>query len=588
MFYFKDPILLLEKCFCVRASHSTLASRYKSGKCVRRRKQFITRWRYLVYRNHSASAMATVNPINDMSADERRQLEAEMGIELIPGTEVMTEYVPLMIFSGWSPLTIVASVGDHHLARSRSRAGHVLIPQPMNDPRDPLNWNPMWKSATIGMAVLYTLIQPATQVAIGPIFPIFIEEWGITFSQCANFAGTTVLTLGFINFVWVPIAENFGRRPVFIASLIIILGANIWHALATSYSSFLGSSVLEGIGGGPVETLFPMIISDIIFLNDRGKYVTLYLATLFSSLMLSPVISAAMAQTVGWRKFYWLNVGLRGALILAAIFLVPETKWRRGDGGRVASILDILPSKIARRFHARRTPDTGTMLPDAGLDTQKEEVQHEFENAQKLEHVSQASGARSLPVEHGDEHIGKGRPSKSQFRLWTRKDAQENLLANLIRDVLITFKIFFFPIVLFASCSFSWSASLFGYVNFGQAQLFSGAPYNFDVLHIGFTNFACFVGTIVGLATAGPFSDWIADRSTRRNGGIREPEMRLPAMIPFVLLAILGEVITAVGAQNQWSWEPIVIVGYFCIGLQVSIRTTICSIPLATSRLKGI
>ncbi len=416
------------------------------------------------------------------------------------------------------------------------------------------------------MALLYTLIQPATQVAIGPIFPIFIEEWGITFSQCANFAGTTVLTLGYINFVWVPVGESFGRRPVFIASLIMILGANIWHALATSYSSFLGSSVLEGIGGGPVETLFPMMISDVIFLNDRGKYVTLYLATLFSSLMLSPVVSAAFAQTVGWRKFYWLNVGLRGALILMAIFLVPETKWRRGDAGR-ADLLDILPSNLARRFGTRRSADAVATVPDVDSDSPKEDIQREFASSQKLEHAAQAA---NLPSEQQGEHIGKGRPSKGQFRLWTKRDAQENLLVNLTRDVLITFKIFFFPIVAFGGFSFSWSASLFGYVNFGQAQLFSAEPYNFDVLQIGFTNFACAVGALVGLATAGPLSDWVADRSTRKNNGIREPEMRLPAMIPFVILAIIGEVITAVGAQNQWRWEPIVIVGYFCIGVQVS------------------
>lgn len=35
----------------------------------------------------------------------------------------------------------------------------------------------------------------------------------------------------------------------------------------------------------------------------------------------------------------------------------------------------------------------------------------------------------------------------------------------------------------------------------------------------------------IGLVTAGPLSDWIAMRLTLRNGGIREPEMRLPTMV---------------------------------------------------------
>ena len=42
---------------------------------------------------------------------------------------------------------------------------------------------------------------------------------------------------------------------------------------------------------------------------------------------------------------------------------------------------------------------------------------------------------------------------------------------------------------------------------------------------------------------------------TIRNKGIREPEMRLLAMVPFVCVMILGNVITAVGYQNSWSWK---------------------------------
>ena len=37
--------------------------------------------------------MSTADRTADISEAERHQLEAELGIELIPGTEVMTEYV---------------------------------------------------------------------------------------------------------------------------------------------------------------------------------------------------------------------------------------------------------------------------------------------------------------------------------------------------------------------------------------------------------------------------------------------------------------------------------------------------------------
>ena len=66
-------------------------------------------------------------------------------------------------------------------------------------------------------------------------------------------------------------------------------------------------------------------------------------------------------------------------------------------------------------------------------------------------------------------------------------------------------------------------------------------------------------------------------RSTLKNGGVREPEMRLPAMIPYVLVMILGNIVTAVGYQYQWPWPAIVVIGYGCAGLQVAALPSIAS-----------
>jgi hypothetical protein len=156
---------------------------------------------------------------------------------------------------------------------------------------------------------------------------------------------------------------------------------------------------------------------------------------------------------------------------------------------------------------------------------------------------------------------------------------------SLFKDFFIHFKIFFFPIVAFGGFSFSLSASVYGYVNFGQSALFSGPPYNFSVLQVGFNKFACFFGAVVGLATVGPFSDWVSIWATKRNGGIREPEMRLPALIPHLLLMVMGEVIASVGADHRWTWEPIVIVGYFFTDLQVSMNLLYQSMQLTRYRL---
>ena len=48
------------------------------------------------------------------------------------------------------------------------------------------------------------------------------------------------------------------------------------------------------------------------------------------------------------------------------------------------------------------------------------------------------------------------------------------------------------------------------------------------------------VGGVIGLLTAGPISDSVSMRATVRNNGVREAEMRLIALVPFICIELVG------------------------------------------------
>lgn len=233
-----------------------------------------------------------------------------------------------------------------------------------------------------------------------------------------------------------------------------------------------------------------------------------------------------MAEHVGWRNFFWLNVGMLGFVLILLIFLFPETKWHRAH-----------PKEITQAHQGHNqlhTPETNSSEPE-----------------KPIEVVQDENIAESVNTE-SDPYLGKGGPSKKQFMLW-------HLGEHNIKTVLLTFwtpwKLLSFPIVELAAFVVSWSASVFLTVNLTQSQAFAAPPYNFNSQTIGFFNFATWIGTFIGLATNGPLSDWISMRATKKNRGIREPEMRLPALIPFVIVGIIGNFVVAFGYQYHWDWR---------------------------------
>ncbi|KAK4937454.1 hypothetical protein LTR10_021906 [Elasticomyces elasticus] len=468
----------------------------------------------------------------EMNYDDKElhQLEQELHTEILPGTEIM------------------ADVGSHHFVKSSGKDHRVLVPQPSDNPHDPLNWSTGWKLSAIIASSFVSFMQGMGPLSLAPMFGDYIEAFHCSLADAVQFTGVAILVLGFSNFIWVPLSTSFGRRPVYIASQLICLGSSIWRAKAQTYGSFMGACVLNGIGAGPAETIQPAVIADIFFLHDRGKWNTLYWVVYMGSLMIGPIIAGSMSLHVGWRNFWWLNTGLLGLSLLMVIFMFPETKWHRQH-----------PREL---HHEGNNPTDGKPTVEA----------REGVKGEPLADGNDAMAIAPQPlttVETAarDPYLGKGGPSRAQWGLYTPNPTP---IKSILLDLWIPWKLFTFPIVEFASFVVSWSCSSFLTLNLTQTQAFAAPPYNFSTQSIGFTNFAVFVGALIGLFTAGPLSDWVSARLTNRNRGIREPEMRLLAMVPYVIIMYLGNIIVSVGYQHQWPWQAIVIIGYTCAGIQVA------------------
>ena len=234
-----------------------------------------------------------------------------------------------------------------------------------------------------------------------------------------------------------------------------------------------------------------------------------------------------------------------GFTFFLVLFGFPETKWHR-----------MHPDEL-RMMQSEATSGSPYNERVAGAMVERADP----------EKVATLPGPTSFETSQRDPWLHKGIPSKGQFKLF---QPNEHPFQSILFDLLIPIKLFAFPIVGFASFIVSWSASCFLTLNLTQSQVFGQPPYGFSSEKIGFFNFATLVGALIGLVTAGPLSDWISMNLTMRNKGIREPEMRLLTMIPYVIIMIIGNFVVAFGCQRSWDWK-------------VSYRDLFRSMPLLTS-----
>jgi hypothetical protein len=78
--------------------------------------------------------------------------------------------------------------------------------------------------------------------------------------------------------------------------------------------------------------------------------------------------------------------------------------------------------------------------------------------------------------------------------------------------------------------------------------------YDFEAYQTGLCFIAAVIGSLLGIYCGGSLSESVADFLTKRNGGVREPEMRLPTIVISCITTPLALILYGVGIEHKLHW----------------------------------
>ena len=81
-------------------------------------------------------------------------------------------------------------------------------------------------------------------------------------------------------------------------------------SVANNVSLLLVGRCVQGVGGGGLVALTYVIITDLVTLRERGKYMSVISLQWAIGSVIGPVIGGAFAEKVTWRWIFWLNIPL--------------------------------------------------------------------------------------------------------------------------------------------------------------------------------------------------------------------------------------------------------------------------------------
>ncbi|KAI1339725.1 major facilitator superfamily transporter [Xylariaceae sp. FL0016] len=193
------------------------------------------------------------------------------------------------------------------------------------DPHCPLNWSLPHKWGIIILLSCGGLVTLMSGAMLAPALPAIAADLQTGEEETQLFLSVFVLAFAFGPMVLAPLAEVYGRRPVWIAMSCFYILWNTVAGFSRSPGLMIASRILSGIGGSAEFAVSSPVLSDTFLPSERGK--SFAIATFIPLLgpALGPIIGGALSQTVGWRWTFWVLSIFDTLLVVVAIFILQET-----------------------------------------------------------------------------------------------------------------------------------------------------------------------------------------------------------------------------------------------------------------------
>ncbi|GJC91356.1 major facilitator superfamily transporter [Colletotrichum higginsianum] len=126
------------------------------------------------------------------------------------------------------------------------------------------------------------------------------------------------------------LSDIFGRKNLLMVCLVLMAVGDVLCGFSRTKEQLFAFRAVAGIGGGGINSIVMIIVSDITTLENRGKYQGILGAVLALANGVGPFVGGAVVQQSTWRWVFWMVPIISAPAAVTILFCLP-LKHRPGN-----------------------------------------------------------------------------------------------------------------------------------------------------------------------------------------------------------------------------------------------------------------
>ncbi|KAJ2797622.1 hypothetical protein H4R21_004248, partial [Coemansia helicoidea] len=178
---------------------------------------------------------------------------------------------------------------------------------------------------------IVTAIALANPLALDMYYPSLLtirDELGTTQSGITWTITAFFMTVAITPMVWSNLADQIGRKPVYLVAMAIYAAGSIGCALSQSLPVLVVSRIVQACGSSVGQGSGAGIITDIYPRDQRGMALGFYFLGVLIGPNIGPPVGGLIGEHAGWRWVFWTHAIIAGVLLLVVAVGLPETHRR--------------------------------------------------------------------------------------------------------------------------------------------------------------------------------------------------------------------------------------------------------------------